>query len=512
MSILLGRTHGARSLAEQNVLLLISTNLCFKLHAVSDDETLCPQIWSPFLLIRGLGDLGSTADVVESRLETHFALASRWGCILLIDEADVFLEARQTENFDRNSLVAGRLFEPSPILALFLTALYTVTVFLRTLEYYNGILFLTTNRVGTFDEAFTSRIHISLYYPPLSQKSTLRVFRVNLTRIRERFEKKKERGEADLELDEDSITDFVLDYYTQHKEARWNGRQIRNACQTALALAEFEAQKLANPGLEGGRSVMEVAATSKKMIHVRMSDKHFDDVAKAYLAFVRYLREVHGVSAAQQAKNFRLRQDRYGLGESATPNPLASRQRGHAEQKNSGKRRNNTGHAGTGRRPQSRSKPGWQPQRDDYEYAEAGRGLDDDSYEEEDSQGLSDRDSLFRQGGKYEYDDGAEEDDASFGPLDDEQDPENCAEGFDMQPGYEYGYGQRPKVEALAGPAKRLRRGQHMMPAAMNAPARGSHGSKGSGSVSGRPIGSSQRTSQRRRRTSRQRPDAHEDN
>ncbi len=34
-------------------------------------------------------------------------MASRWGCILLIDEADVFLEARQTENFDRNSLVAG---------------------------------------------------------------------------------------------------------------------------------------------------------------------------------------------------------------------------------------------------------------------------------------------------------------------------------------------------------------------------------------------------------------------
>jgi hypothetical protein len=53
--------------------------------------------------------LGSTADVVESRLETNFALASRWGCILLIDEADVFLEARQTENFDRNSLVAGML-------------------------------------------------------------------------------------------------------------------------------------------------------------------------------------------------------------------------------------------------------------------------------------------------------------------------------------------------------------------------------------------------------------------
>src|SRR4051794_28771603 len=30
------------------------------------------------------------------------------------------------------------------------------------MEYYAGILFLTTNRVGDFDEAFTSRIHVSL--------------------------------------------------------------------------------------------------------------------------------------------------------------------------------------------------------------------------------------------------------------------------------------------------------------------------------------------------------------
>ncbi|KAF5621674.1 AAA family ATPase [Fusarium sp. NRRL 25303] len=250
------------------------------------------------------GDLGSTADVVESRLEKNFALASRWGCILLIDEADVFLEARQTENFDRNSLVA---------------------VFLRTLEYYTGILFLTTNRVGTFDEAFTSRIHISLYYPPLNLESTVAVFKVNLTRIKARFEKKKERGEAELELDELSIATFIHRYFEKNKDARWNGRQIRNACQTALALAEFEGQKLANPAASGGRNVMEFAAMSKKMIKVKLAEKHFQDVAKAYLAFIKYLREVHGVSAAQQAKNYRLRHDRWGLGESASL--LASRQR-----------------------------------------------------------------------------------------------------------------------------------------------------------------------------------------
>lgn len=37
------------------------------------------------------------------------------------------------------------------------------------LKYYNGILFLTTNRVGTLDEAFKSRVHLSLYYPAVRQ-------------------------------------------------------------------------------------------------------------------------------------------------------------------------------------------------------------------------------------------------------------------------------------------------------------------------------------------------------
>ncbi|KAJ8122709.1 hypothetical protein O1611_g9776 [Lasiodiplodia mahajangana] len=72
------------------------------------------------------GDLGTTAREVEQELEKNFALASRWGCILLLDEADVFLSARERKDFERNGLVA---------------------VFLRVLEYYAGILFLTTNRI-----------------------------------------------------------------------------------------------------------------------------------------------------------------------------------------------------------------------------------------------------------------------------------------------------------------------------------------------------------------------------
>jgi hypothetical protein len=55
-----------------------------------------------------VGDLGTTAPEVEKALETSFSLASRWGCVLLLDEADVFLTARSKEDFKRNGLVSGK--------------------------------------------------------------------------------------------------------------------------------------------------------------------------------------------------------------------------------------------------------------------------------------------------------------------------------------------------------------------------------------------------------------------
>ncbi|KAF7558199.1 hypothetical protein G7Z17_g13 [Cylindrodendrum hubeiense] len=254
------------------------------------------------------GDLGSTAENVENRLETNFALANRWGCILLIDEADVFLESRKTENFDRNSLVA---------------------VFLRVLDYYAGILFLTTNRVGSFDEAFTSRIHISLYYPHLNLPSTLQVFKVNLDRIRARFAKRKGRGEAQLDMDEAIINGFVINYFNDNDvAAHWNGRQIRNACQTALALAEFEAQRYVNVSEDPTATNVE----KKKMVTVKLTSKHFRIVAKAYLSFMKYLKEVQGVDAIQRAKDFKLRHDKWGL-EVEAENPFASRQKAVAAQR-----------------------------------------------------------------------------------------------------------------------------------------------------------------------------------
>jgi SpoVK/Ycf46/Vps4 family AAA+-type ATPase len=59
------------------------------------------------LLILTSSDIGIDPGEVEHNLTSHFKRAQSWGAVLLIDEADVFMERRTTSDFARNSLVAG---------------------------------------------------------------------------------------------------------------------------------------------------------------------------------------------------------------------------------------------------------------------------------------------------------------------------------------------------------------------------------------------------------------------
>lgn len=56
------------------------------------------------------GDVGETAAMVEMNLAKHFELAHKWGCVTLLDEADVFMQARSrgaANDIQRNSIVSG---------------------------------------------------------------------------------------------------------------------------------------------------------------------------------------------------------------------------------------------------------------------------------------------------------------------------------------------------------------------------------------------------------------------
>ncbi|KAI0020264.1 P-loop containing nucleoside triphosphate hydrolase protein [Xylariomycetidae sp. FL0641] len=215
------------------------------------------------------GDLGLEPDQIEISLRQHCDRAYRWGCVLLLDEADVFLTRRDWRDVSRNALVS---------------------IFLRQLEYYPGILFLTTNRVGVLDEAFKSRIHVSLQYPRLKLEDTRRIWNNTLNRI----EKENATSKLRIRFDRSALLNFAEKHYKKHElaEATWNGRQIRNAFQTAVALGHYDRKK----ALRAANLTAEAAEASgeRKWMSVRLKTENFRYIAKTAREFEDYLTSVRG--------------------------------------------------------------------------------------------------------------------------------------------------------------------------------------------------------------------------
>ena len=140
------------------------------------------------------GELGTNSAALERDLNRIMDITHSWGAILLLDEADVFLEARQPHDIHRNSLVS---------------------VFLRLTEYYQGILFLTTNRVETFDEAFQSRIHMGIRYDNLEPKARKKIWQHHVGKVVAMSKGKEKEVKPFKEADFDELS-----------KKNMNGRQV----------------------------------------------------------------------------------------------------------------------------------------------------------------------------------------------------------------------------------------------------------------------------------------------
>jgi SpoVK/Ycf46/Vps4 family AAA+-type ATPase len=244
----------------------------------STAECLAAELKRPLLPIT-CGDIGTTAKEAEETLSSFCELAHRWRCVLLLDEADVFLAKREKGDIHRNSLVSGKFCRHARLERSI--SLTVVLVFLRVLEYYSGVIILTTNRVGEFDEAFRSRIHISLYYPKLDELSTKEIWEKNLSRL-------KSSG-LDIDIEEAKIRRFVDWHWEQNRHRptrRWNGRQIKNAFQTALALAKWD---------------FDDPRTRGELKRPLLRAKHFKRVSETSAHFDDYIRDVHGIQEEDDA-------------------------------------------------------------------------------------------------------------------------------------------------------------------------------------------------------------------
>jgi len=151
------------------------------------------------------GQLGLNVAEMEKALKDTLIRAQRWGAVMLIDEADVYIR-RRSDSLSANAVVG---------------------VFLRVLEYFNGLLFLTTNRIDDIDEAIISRCIAMISYHPPQRNDRIKIWQV----MTEQFE---------LAVDPELI-EQLADIFPQA-----TGREIKGL--TKLA-AKFCTHKQVSPAL-----------------------------------------------------------------------------------------------------------------------------------------------------------------------------------------------------------------------------------------------------------------------
>ncbi|ESZ91573.1 ATPase [Sclerotinia borealis F-4128] len=216
------------------------------------------------LLALTIADIGIKEANIEKELTSWFYLADRWKAVLLIDEADIFLERRKQTDLARNGIVSA---------------------FLRKMEYFSGLLFLTTNRVGHIDEAFMSRVHVVIEYPPLDDASRRAIWEGFFNKMR------VDTGGSIRVVQ--SAKEYVMQD-AKNLKIKLNGREIRNALQTAIALAEFEAKE----DLDYSESE-----------NIQVTKDHFERVLDMSRSFRVYLDSIKVDTVELRAKNIYGRND-----------------------------------------------------------------------------------------------------------------------------------------------------------------------------------------------------------
>lgn len=171
-------------------------------------KTLTAEIYAEVtrrpLYVLELGELGTSASQVEENLRVVFTRVTRWNAVLQFDECEIFL-AKRGDDLERSAIVG---------------------IFLRLLDYYRGLLFLTTNRAEVLDEAVLSRVMLRLEYPHLNAETRYAIWKTMFQTAMLTTEPELLRTVSGIDL---------------------NGRQIRNL--TRLAKILFPGGEISRDGL-----------------------------------------------------------------------------------------------------------------------------------------------------------------------------------------------------------------------------------------------------------------------
>ena len=162
-------------------------------------EAMAEYLHKP-LYFASVGELGTSIDELEEALKRIIDLTKRWDAIVLIDEVDVFAQKRNSTNIENNAMTA---------------------IFLRMIERFEGIMFMTTNMQDNLDEAFVSRATLTLQYRDLTSKVKKGIFESTIKVI-----------------ESEGITiNLTEKYLNKLSTCRVNGRMIKNIMRLAYSLA-----------------------------------------------------------------------------------------------------------------------------------------------------------------------------------------------------------------------------------------------------------------------------------
>ncbi|THZ11913.1 P-loop containing nucleoside triphosphate hydrolase protein [Aureobasidium pullulans] len=143
------------------------------------------------------GDVGTKPAIVEKYLDSVLHIVRTWGCVVLLDEADVFLEDRTLADLERKALSTTKVFSSS-------------------------------QQIGSgCSTKLKSRVQLAIHFPSLGQEQRLQIW--------SNFIKSME-SEVDIR--------GIRKMYTILSMAHLNERQIRNTIKTARQLALFKKEAM----------------------------------------------------------------------------------------------------------------------------------------------------------------------------------------------------------------------------------------------------------------------------
>jgi hypothetical protein len=143
--------------------------------------------------------LGINEKELEKELDTVLSRATRWKAILLVDEADVYIHARG--NDIRQNAIVG--------------------VWLQVLEYYRGVLFMTSNREVIIDDAILSRATAWIRYNMPNQTELASIWKI----LSEQYRVK--------------LTDAQIHELVQHEKLKSiSGRNVKSLLKLVRPLAK----------------------------------------------------------------------------------------------------------------------------------------------------------------------------------------------------------------------------------------------------------------------------------